>query len=101
MSSEAPTTPPTCDGVPASLVVIETRPLEIEGLLELRSKRWADDRGFFSEVWRDEWLGGVGLRSPFVQQNHSHSSKRGVLRRLHLQSPPAAQDKLIRVSRGS
>lgn len=81
--------------------MIETRPLEIEGLLELRSKRWADDRGFFSEVWRDEWLADVGLSTPFVQDNHSHSSKRGVLRGLHLQSPPAAQDKLIRVSRGS
>lgn len=81
--------------------MIEIRPLEIEGLLELRPKRWADDRGFFSEVWRDDWLADVGLSVPFVQDNHSYSSRRGVLRGLHLQSPPAAQDKLIRVARGS
>jgi dTDP-4-dehydrorhamnose 3,5-epimerase-like enzyme len=33
--------------------MIETRTLEIEGLIELRPKRWPDEWGFFSEVWRD------------------------------------------------
>lgn len=36
----------------------------------------------------------------FVQDNHSCSA-RGVLRGLHLQLPPAAQDKLVRVTRGA
>src|SRR5690349_4477222 len=81
--------------------MIETRTLEIEGLIELRPKCWGDERGFFSEVWRDEWLRHVGLDLRFVQDNHSYSNRRGVLRGLHFQAPPAAQDKLVRVARGS
>jgi dTDP-4-dehydrorhamnose 3,5-epimerase len=81
--------------------MIETRTLDIEGLIELRPKRWRDKRGFFSEVWRDEWLGHVGVDLRFVQDNHSYSNQRGVLRGLHFQAPPAAQDKLVRVARGS
>ena len=37
----------------------------------------------------------------FVQDNHSYSRARGVLRGLHYQLPPAGQDKLVRVTRGS
>ncbi|MGE5064582.1 MAG: dTDP-4-dehydrorhamnose 3,5-epimerase [Myxococcales bacterium] len=81
--------------------MIETRTLGIEGLVELRPKRWRDERGFFSEVWRDEWLGNVGVDLRFVQDNHSYSNRRGVLRGLHFQAPPMAQDKLVRVARGS
>jgi len=81
--------------------VIETRPLDINGLVELRPKRWHDERGFFSEVWRDEWLTNAGIPVPFVQDNHSFSRQRGVLRGLHFQVAPAAQDKLVRVARGA
>jgi dTDP-4-dehydrorhamnose 3,5-epimerase len=79
----------------------EVRPLELEGLLELRPRRFGDDRGFFSEVWRDDWTGELGLNVRFVQDNHSYSGPRGVLRGMHFQRPPAAQDKLVRVARGS
>jgi dTDP-4-dehydrorhamnose 3,5-epimerase len=81
--------------------MIEARPLEIDGLVELRPSRWPDERGFFSEVWRDEWLAQVSASGRFVQDNHSRSNKRGVLRGLHFQTPPAGQDKLVRVARGS
>lgn len=43
----------------------------------------------------------AGLEIGFVQDNHSYSAARGVLRGLHYQVPPAAQHKLVRVSRGS
>jgi dTDP-4-dehydrorhamnose 3,5-epimerase len=86
---------------PVSSGMAEARPLEIDGLLELRPKRWPDERGFFSEVWREEWLSNAGVSARFLQDNHSHSNKRGVLRGLHFQTPPAAQDKLVRVARGS
>lgn len=36
----------------------------------------------------------------FVQDNHSLSSKKGTIRGLHFQSPPHAQGKLIRCTRG-
>lgn len=80
--------------------MIEIHPLEIEALIELRPRRSFDERGFFSEVWRDEWLAEAQLGSRFLQDNHSLSARRGVLRGLHFQLHPAAQDKLVRVSRG-
>jgi dTDP-4-dehydrorhamnose 3,5-epimerase len=81
--------------------MVEHRALALEGLVELRPKRHFDERGFFSEVWRDEWLAEIEPDVRFVQDNHAFSSVRGTLRGLHFQLVPAAQHKLVRVSRGS
>src|SRR6476620_6529345 len=43
----------------------------------------------------------AGLAVDFVQDNHSYSAARGVVRGLHFQLAPAAQDKLVRVTRGA
>lgn len=43
----------------------------------------------------------AGLDLPWVQDNQSFSAAKGTLRGLHYQSPPRAQDKLVRCSRGS
>jgi dTDP-4-dehydrorhamnose 3,5-epimerase len=80
--------------------VLEIRPLHLDGLVEVRPARFGDDRGFFSEVWSQDALAKAGIDLHFVQDNHSCSA-RGVLRGMHLQLPPAAQDKLVRVSRGA
>ena len=73
----------------------------IAGVLEIRPERLSDERGFFSETWNEgEWReAGISLR--FVQDNHSVSRSPGVLRGLHFQRPPQAQEKLVRVTRGS
>lgn len=42
----------------------------------------------------------AGLEYDFVQDNHSISTKVGTVRGLHFQSPPHAQDKLVRCGRG-
>lgn len=81
--------------------MVELHRLRLDGPIELRPKRFFDERGFFSEVWRDEWLADAGVNVRFVQDNHSFSERRGVLRGLHYQLAPAAQDKLVRVGRGS
>ena len=81
--------------------MLDVRPLELDGLIEIRPPRFADDRGFFAEVWREDRMAGAGIHTHFVQDNHSFSRARGVLRGLHFQLPPADQDKLVRVSRGS
>ena len=81
--------------------MLEVRPLELEGLVEIRPNRFSDERGFFSEVWREDAMAEAGIDVHFVQDNHSFSKARGVLRGMHFQSPPAAQEKLVRVSRGA
>ena len=81
--------------------MIEVRPTALEGVLEIIPPRHGDDRGFFSETWHRPKMAALGLDFDFVQDNHSLSAARGVLRGLHYQLPPADQDKLVRVSRGS
>jgi dTDP-4-dehydrorhamnose 3,5-epimerase len=60
-----------------------------------------DHRGFFSETYNRADLAALGFNLEFVQDNHSLSVERGVVRGLHFQIPPFAQDKLVRVIRGS
>lgn len=63
--------------------------------------RHGDARGFFSEIFREDVLQQHGIDIRFVQENHSFSAVRGVLRGLHFQTPPAAQAKLVRVAVGA
>ena len=60
-----------------------------------------DARGFFSETWQQDRFAEAGISGPFIQDNHALSTQRGVLRGLHLQVPPSAQGKLVRVVRGA
>lgn len=67
----------------------------------LRPKRHADNRGFFSEAYSRRDYVAIGIDNDFVQDNHSLSLRRGVVRGLHFQLPPFAQAKLLRVLRGT
>ena len=77
--------------------VIET---EIPAVKILLPTRHGDHRGFFSEVFNARLLRDAGLCCEFVQDNHSLSAEKGVVRGLHYQIAPMAQDKLVRVIRG-
>ncbi len=72
----------------------------LSGVLILTPKRFGDTRGFFSESWNRRTLADRGIELDFVQDNHSVSDTPGTLRGLHFQSPPHAQDKLVRCGRG-
>lgn len=63
----------------------------------LKPKRFEDDRGFFLETWNHRSLSNLGIDIDFVQDNQSYSKQKGTVRGLHFQSPPHAQDKLVRV----
>ena len=67
----------------------------------LTPKKHGDHRGFFSEVYNRKALAQAGIDIEFVQDNHSLSAEKGTVRGLHFQVPPFAQDKLVRVVRGS
>lgn len=72
----------------------------LSGVVILTPRRFGDDRGFFSEVWNREVLRARGIDIDFVQDNHSLSRPVGTVRGLHFQSPPHAQDKLVRCGAG-
>jgi dTDP-4-dehydrorhamnose 3,5-epimerase len=72
---------------------------KIEGLVIIQPSVFGDDRGFFMETYSQKVFAENGIDVTFVQDNHSRSTK-GVLRGLHFQKPPFAQDKLVRCTRG-
>jgi dTDP-4-dehydrorhamnose 3,5-epimerase len=65
----------------------------------IEPKVFGDERGFFYETWRADWLDQVAPGLTFVQDNHSRSAK-GVLRGLHYQLRQT-QGKLLRVIAGA
>jgi dTDP-4-dehydrorhamnose 3,5-epimerase len=73
----------------------------IPDVLIIRPKKHGDHRGFFSETFRASALKEAGVDLNWVQDNHSYSQARGVVRALHFQRPPVAQAKLLRVIRGA
>ena len=81
--------------------MISVTKLEIPDVLLIETKRFSDDRGFFTETYNRLRFEEHGLMADFVQDNLSCSSQPGTIRGLHFQAPPRAQAKLVRVSRGA
>lgn len=70
----------------------------LPGVLLFKPRVFGDHRGFFQEIFHAEHYAAAGLAAPFVQDNHSRST-RGTLRGLHYQHPDS-QGKLVFVTRG-
>ena len=75
--------------------------LAIPDVKILRPKKHGDARGFFSETYSQRAVAEAGIDLTFVQDNHAFSAAKGTMRGLHFQTPPFAQDKLVRVIHGS
>jgi dTDP-4-dehydrorhamnose 3,5-epimerase len=80
---------------------MQIEPTAISDVVILTPRRFSDTRGWFMETWNAARMADAGLDLPWVQDNHSYSATKGTLRGLHFQSPPRAQDKLVRCSRGA
>lgn len=60
-----------------------------------------DARGFFARTVCEEQFAQHGLNARFVQQSLSRSNGRGILRGMHYQEAPHAEEKLVRVTCGA
>ena len=80
---------------------MQVHEIGIPGLLVLEPKVFQDERGFFLESYSKEAFARLGVHCEFVQDNHAYSRDVGVLRGFHFQAPPAAQAKLVWVTRGA
>ena len=78
---------------------MQITPTSIPEVLLIEPRVFGDERGFFMETYSARAFEGAGIVRPFVQDNHSLSTK-GTLRGLHyqLQHPQA---KLCRVVSGA
>ena len=79
---------------------MDVRTLEIPDIKIIRTKKFEDARGFFSETYNKLAFADAGIAFDFVQDNQSRSAAVGTVRGLHYQAAPFAQDKLVRVVRG-
>lgn len=80
---------------------LETKTFAVGGPMLIHPRRHQDERGFFSETYNFSSFSAAGIADTFVQDNHSLSRVPGTVRGLHMQAPPHAQTKLVRVVRGS
>jgi dTDP-4-dehydrorhamnose 3,5-epimerase len=80
---------------------MDVKPLALPGVMLLTPRRFSDARGYFVETYNEKAFKAAGVAAKFVQDNQSYSAKRGTVRGLHFQLPPAAQAKLVRVLQGS
>jgi dTDP-4-dehydrorhamnose 3,5-epimerase len=60
-----------------------------------------DARGFFARAFCQKEFGAHGLKPVIAQANVAFNIKKGTLRGMHFQFPPAAETKLVRATRGA
>jgi dTDP-4-dehydrorhamnose 3,5-epimerase len=65
--------------------------------LELRE----DERGFFARAFCQNEFTAHGLKPVIAQANIGFNRRKGTLRGMHFQYPPAAETKLVRATRGA
>lgn len=67
----------------------------------VKPKVFGDHRGYFFESYNSDAMNKLGITACFVQDNESYTAKKATIRGLHFQNEPAAQSKLVRVTRGA
>ncbi len=73
----------------------------LKGVYVLEPKVFGDSRGWFMESWSKRNLEEAGIYADFIQDNHSYSASKGILRGLHYQRNPMCQAKLLRCTCGA
>ena len=80
---------------------MEKLPTKIKSVYILKPQVFKDNRGWFFESYNAEKLKSLGIETVFIQDNHSLSKEKGIIRGLHCQKNPHSQTKLIRCTKGN
>jgi len=80
------------------MIFVETR---LAGAYTVDIDRREDNRGYFARVFCGEEFSARGLDLTIAQASLSFNAKRGTLRGLHFQYPPAAETKFVRCVNGA
>lgn len=73
----------------------------LSGAFIIDLERREDDRGFFARVFCQNEFTDHGLKPLIAQANIAFNKRKGTLRGMHFQFPPAAETKLVRCTRGA
>jgi dTDP-4-dehydrorhamnose 3,5-epimerase len=80
------------------MTFIETK---LAGAYIIDIERREDPRGYFARAFCQKEFAAYGLKPIIAQANVAHNIKKGTLRGMHFQFPPAAETKLVRCTRGA
>lgn len=71
-----------------------------KGVFEIKLESLQDKRGFFMRAYDEQIFKKHGIHRNWVQENHSLSVEKGIIRGMHFQFQPHTEAKLVRVIRG-
>jgi dTDP-4-dehydrorhamnose 3,5-epimerase len=74
---------------------------KLKGAFVVDLERRTDERGFFARAFCQNEFRARGLKPAIAQANIASNLKKGTLRGMHFQYPPAAETKLVRCTRGA
>ena len=80
------------------MIFTETR---LKGAFVVDIERREDSRGFFARVFCQREFAAHGLKPIIAQANIAFNERKGTLRGMHFQFPPAAETKFLRATRGA
>ncbi len=80
------------------MIFTETR---LRGAFVIDIERREDQRGYFARAFCQHEFADHGLEPVIAQANVAYNRRRGTVRGMHFQYPPAAETKLVRATRGS
>lgn len=80
------------------MIFTETK---LKGAYIIDIERLSDQRGFFARVFCQHEFAAHGLKPLIAQANIAYNHKKGAVRGMHFQYPPAAETKLVRCTRGA
>src|SRR5215471_1989581 len=80
------------------MIFTETK---LKGAFILDIEKREDSRGFFGRVFCQNEMKAHGLNPKIAQANTAFNLRKGTVRGMHFQFPPAAETKLVRCTRGA
>jgi len=75
--------------------------IKLKGAFVIELERREDSRGFFARGFCQNEFQAHGLKPTVAQGNIASNIRKGTLRGMHFQYPPAAESKLVRCTRGA
>jgi dTDP-4-dehydrorhamnose 3,5-epimerase len=74
---------------------------KLNGAFLIDLERRDDSRGFFARGFCQKEFAAHRLKATIAQANVAHNIRKGTMRGMHFQFPPAAETKLVRCTRGA
>jgi dTDP-4-dehydrorhamnose 3,5-epimerase len=79
---------------------VKIREMKLKGFYEITSTPFEDNRGFLDRVYDRKIFIDNGIDVDWVQESHSYTKQKDIVRGIHFTQPPYTEAKLIRIVKG-